>query len=527
MIEMNFSGFLSRVAVGFFILQSSFSTSIVLGEELMPSEGGGGRAGNGFPKKFPVFKPEAQLPAQADFDAVLQKLGAIVPTFAMAAQALNSQVKGGAKDPRWDSISSFYSLSSLSPQLLSTTQTSAEDYVSYQLKVRSESDIFPTELTLFFWGDFFQLPKLADNAASPSQVKGLLHEFVHVLITRKDELNTVRLADLLMGLAQGKPISDLDAGYLKSQMSRLETRVEGARSPNHLAYTFTLTTYLAGSELKAECGEFQISRQEIGDFEHDTSNVSEALKEKRRYDPFFDRYVRGCLRKVFDSNTKRAPKLVGERGQFQMLYLSDYPDLFGQFVKNVAHTEFEFVLSPKGWTATYLEPLKAFIGGRKQIKRSEIADAIKGYEHLELLDQVYSNGRNPELYLENISNVHTRFARKVIEYTTPETTRMKLKRGLNDIQGMKVRLEEANEASCWHSSAVLQGVSVTRSILYFPMECAFVGIDSVDSGQEKKSRKKRSRKSVSITFDVGHSVGAEQWTGNSNSGLLGTVEILP
>ncbi len=293
--------------------------------------GGGVIAGDGYPGPGHRVGQQTKIPFPLPQEVIVSKLQKLVhyfPSLSIKMKMLLDQFLNG-------------------PLLVYSIPESSDHMAGFEVIYTPGGDI--QWAVLYFWGDFKNLPleSTTKNPSEDSQVKVIIHEFLHLLNTFNHELTTQRLDTLLMTLLYA---DDPSPGLIEEIRGNL--LIQDNVMPSVNSSEAAMDTYAALLNLGARCQDF--IPKKITPLEISVLQTPDYLTQKLYdEDPFIQYYWHKCSRKFsweFNTNAIEIP-----RNPDLLDALRRKPDLFMQMYHEIldyiaAHHEVTIEIDAGPWS---------------------------------------------------------------------------------------------------------------------------------------------------------------------------------
>ncbi len=221
------------------------------------AEGGGAVTSDGYPSKDVQYVELREIPNREKIQALLAPLAADFPTLTFhLIQAIDlfpnseNRTQLGVLSPDFK----IYQVKAKHPYKYSS--------FIYEDDSSWKETAYPQKARIFLYQDYDALP-LQTQDQSPSQVRAILHELTHILITHHDEELTLEIADLISDLAlqignknQIKSrLATLLADFNRVTFSYMKVREDLEKDISAMSES-VLKTYLQAIHIQHICDDF-------------------------------------------------------------------------------------------------------------------------------------------------------------------------------------------------------------------------------------------------------------------------------
>ncbi len=251
------------------------------------ADGGHGVAtGNGF-SRVPIPQEPMSLPHVEALQKIALELGRDFPTLgSRLARVIESFAQPTSSNSEY--------------KVLHTLAENPEFYAGFSIANDRDPNLaLPSSATIELWNGFFTLSPDLEQEGKPSQVQVLLHELVHVTVTRMEEERTVILATAIDRLVHAATEEQKNAeraiiqkalkGYPLAVPAELESHV--------------LPFYLRAQNLSSECQDFGSEPLSIGNRELAFPVNPPVCRTNLTQDAFGSWYRERCLSRTLEGQT--------------------------------------------------------------------------------------------------------------------------------------------------------------------------------------------------------------------------------
>ncbi len=244
--------------------------------------GSGGMTGDGYPKGTYEMEPLVDIPHEAELFTLIKNLANEVPTMAVNMLKQYDQIKKAN-------------------HLFHVKGISNTQFAGYDIGQEGER--------IFLWDDALALPTFDDTPTTPSFTKVMLHELLHIVVTKQDEERTQSLTEILYHLGRTRILLPGDRKILQTLLDKLNEDPSNYRylplhgKEDEVKFYQVLTLYREFNSIEA-CSDFR--KSDLVRFSNNFSIsfplIPEGYREKLDQDSFFHLYRTYCFSKLENGN---------------------------------------------------------------------------------------------------------------------------------------------------------------------------------------------------------------------------------